>query len=48
MENIKKCAIYIIRSINREMYLQEVKKLSLSMFDDKRCYINETESIPWK
>ena len=38
---------YIIRSINHEMVLQEVKKSTLSLFDDKRCYINETESIPW-
>ena len=29
------------------MYLQKIKKTSLSFFDDKRCYINETESIPW-
>ena len=28
------------------MHLQE-KKSTLSLFDDKRCYINETESIPW-
>ena len=38
---------YIIRSPNHEMYLQKVKKSTLSLFDDKRCYINETESIPW-
>ena len=29
------------------MYLQKVQKTSLSPFDDKRCYINEIESIPW-
>ena len=29
------------------MHLQEVKKSTLTIFDDKRCYINETESIPW-
>ena len=29
------------------MVLQEVKKSTLSIFDDKRCYINEAESIPW-
>ena len=29
------------------MYLQEVKKSTSSLFDDKRCYINETESEPW-
>ena len=43
----KECNIYIIRSINHEMVLQEVKKSTLSIFDDKRCYINNIESIPW-
>ena len=43
----KECNNYIIRSVNHEMILQEVKKSTLSIFDDKRCYINETESIPW-
>ena len=43
----RECNIYIIRSINHEMILQEVKKSTLSIFDDKRCYLNETESIPW-
>ena len=43
----KECGNYIIRSLNHELYLQKVKKSTLSLFDDKRCYINETESIPW-
>ena len=43
----KECDNYIIRSLNHEMYLQKVEKSTLSLFDDKRCYINETESIPW-
>ena len=38
----KECNNYIIRSIN-----QEVKKSTLSIFDDKRCYLNETENITW-
>ena len=38
---------YLIRSLKREMYLQRVKNSTLSQFDDKRCYINETESKPW-
>ena len=46
-EHQRECSNYIIRSINHEMVLQEVKKSTLSHFDDKRCYINETESIPW-
>ena len=29
------------------MHLQEIKKSTLSISDDKRCYINETESKPW-
>ena len=43
----RKCDKYLLRSINHEMYLQEVKKSTLSIFDDKRCYISETESEPW-
>ena len=43
----KECDIYIIRSINHEMVLQDLKKSTLSQFDEKRCYINETESVPW-
>ena len=38
---------YIIRSINHEMVLQEIKKSTLSIFDDKRNYINNIESLPW-
>ena len=29
------------------MYLQKVRKPTLFLFDDKRCYINGTESKPW-
>ena len=29
------------------MKLQGVKKSTLFQFDDERCYINETENIPW-
>ena len=43
----QECDHYIIRSINHEMYLQRVKKSTLSQFDAKQCYINETESKPW-
>ena len=43
----KECDNYIIRSRNHEMYLQEVKKSTISVFDHKRCYIKETESKPW-
>ena len=44
----KECDTFIIRSLNHEMYLQKVRKSTLSLFDDKRCYISETESIPWE
>ena len=43
----KECNNYILRSINHDMHLQEMKKLTLSIFDDKRCYININKSIPW-
>ena len=43
----QECDSYIIRSINHEMVLQKVKKSTLSIFDDKRCYINNIKSKPW-
>ena len=43
----RECNNYIIRSINHEMFLQKVKKSTLSIFDDKRCFINNIESKPW-
>ena len=46
-KNIKENVIFILKSINHEMVLQEVKKSTLSIFDDKRCYINNIESRPW-
>ena len=42
----RECNNYILRSINHEMHLQETTKSTLSVFDDKRCYIKETKSIP--
>ena len=41
------CNNFIIRSIIHEMVLQEMKKSTLSIFDDKRCYKNNIESKPW-
>ena len=41
------CYNYVLRSINPGMHLQELKKSTLSMFDDKRCYIFNNESKPW-
>ena len=43
----RECNIYIIRSINHEMVLQKVKKSTLSIFNDKRCYINNIENKQW-
>ena len=43
----RECNNYIIRSINHEMILQEIKKSTLSIFEDKRYYINNIESKPW-
>ena len=47
-ENQYECDIYILRSVKLDMVLQKVKKSALSIFDDKRCYINNIESIPWQ
>ena len=41
------CNNYIIRSNNHEMILQKVKKSTLSIFDDKRNFLNNIESKPW-
>ena len=43
----EECDNYIIRSINHDMVLQKGKKSKLFIFDDKRCYINNTKSKPW-
>ena len=43
----QECDNYKFRSLYHELYLQRVKKSTLYQFDDKRCYKNETESIPW-
>ena len=44
----QECDNYILRSINHDMVLQKVKKSTLSIFDDKRCYINNIENNPWE
>ena len=38
---------YLIRSTNHEIYLQRVLKSTLSQFDGKRFFKNETESKTW-
>ena len=47
MEYRGECNNYIIKSNVHEMHLQEIKKSTLSIFDDKRCYIYNIESKPW-
>ena len=43
----KQCEQFCIRSHDHEIYLQQITKKSMSLFDDKREYINETKSRPW-
>ena len=46
--NISENVIFILLDqINHEMVLQEVKKSTLSIFEDKRCYKNNIGSKPW-
>ena len=47
MEYQRECKNYIVPSISHEMHLQEIKKSTLSIFDDKRCYTNNIKSKPW-
>ena len=42
----QECNNYLLRSIKHEIHLQELKKPTLSIFDDQRCYQNETQSKP--
>ena len=46
MEYQKDCENFISRSVNQE-YLKEIKKSTLSIFDDKRCCLKNIEGIPW-
>ena len=41
------CTQYCIRNHDHGMYLQQITKKSLSVFDDKRKYINNIQSMPW-
>ena len=43
----RECKQYCLRSHDHDMYLQQITKKTLSPFDDKREYINETKSRPW-
>ena len=43
----KECDDFNIRSLQNEMYLQNLCKISLSVFDDKSCYESTIKSKPW-
>ena len=43
----KECNTYILRSINHEMCLQEVKKFILSIFDVKGSSLCNIKTLPW-
>ena len=38
---------YFFRSINHEIYLQEVKKSTISIVHDRRNCLSDIESLPW-
>ena len=43
----RECNNYIFRPINHEMHIQEVKKSTLSIFDDNRIFLKNKEGLPW-
>ena len=44
----KECDNFLNRSLNHEMYLQEVKKSKVSSIDDKLHFESNMESKPWE
>ena len=46
-ENENICSNYVLKSINHDMYMQEIIKSTLSIFDDKRNYLDNSTSLPW-
>ena len=43
-----KCGVYYsFRSNKHEITMVKQKKIALNTFDDKRCYIDKHNSIPW-
>ena len=40
------CINYILKSSNHDMYMQGIKKTTLSIFDDKRNYLDNITNIP--
>ena len=41
------CVNYILKASNHDMYMQGIKKTTLSFFDDKRICFDNISSIPW-
>ena len=41
------CINYILKSSNHNMYMQGIRKTALSIFDDKRNYLDNITNIPW-
>ena len=41
------CVNYILKSSNHNMYMQGIRKTALSIFDDKRNYLDNITNIPW-
>ena len=46
-KNEKVCDNYILESIFHGIYLQKIRKSTLSFFDDKRNYLDNKKSLPW-
>ena len=46
-ENENVCSIFILESINHEMYMQEIKNSTLSIFEYNRNYLEKIQSLPW-
>ena len=46
IENI--CSNYVLKSIIHDMYLQEIIKWTLYIFDDQRNYIDNIKNLLWR
>ena len=46
-ENENECSNYLLKLINHDIYLQETRKSTFSIFDDKRKRLENIESLPW-
>ena len=46
-ENVNECDNFVSKSYNHDMYLQKIRKTTLSIFDDKRNFLDNIKSLPW-